>query len=178
MMSANTQIHKGPKIVFVCLDITLSHYHHYADFIWRHSTYKMLVKYIQSSVCLRLFQFSQLFFYVIYGLWVFGLLISVVRLWEYVSFILYRISLLSSLNRKFEPLAIVSGKIMKQWYVLYELLYSYCHAKTKDNILGMRADSIIIFIAYTKLKKILGNKNFYDRQAKFIFTGLPGDLDS
>ena len=45
MMSANSRIRFGLQIVFVCLYITPSPYHHCADFIWRHWTYKMPVRY-------------------------------------------------------------------------------------------------------------------------------------
>lgn len=31
MMCANENVHFGLKIVFVCLHITLPHYHHYAE---------------------------------------------------------------------------------------------------------------------------------------------------
>ena len=41
MMSANSRLRFGLQIVFVCLYITPSHYHHCANFIWRHWTYKM-----------------------------------------------------------------------------------------------------------------------------------------
>ena len=45
MMSANSPIRFGLQIVFVCLYITPSHYHYCANFIWRHWTYKMPVRY-------------------------------------------------------------------------------------------------------------------------------------
>ena len=54
MMSANSRIRFGSQIVFVCLYITPSHYHHCANFIWRHRTYKMPVRYNLSSVWVRL----------------------------------------------------------------------------------------------------------------------------
>ena len=50
MMSANSRTRFGLQIVFVCLYITPSHYHHCANFIWRHWTYKMPVRYNLSSV--------------------------------------------------------------------------------------------------------------------------------
>ena len=40
----------GLQIVFVCLYITPSHYHHCANCIWRHWTFKMSVTYNLSSV--------------------------------------------------------------------------------------------------------------------------------
>ena len=54
MMSANNRMRFGMQIVFVCLYITPSHYHHCANFIWRHWTYKMPVRYNLSSVWVRL----------------------------------------------------------------------------------------------------------------------------
>ena len=102
IMSANSRIRFGLHIVFVCLYITPSHYHHCANFIWRHWTYKMPVRYNLSSVWVRLSIFSQLSIiqYV-------GLCFSVypLPLWwlrEYIYFVL----LLSS-NRKYELLPIV-----------------------------------------------------------------------
>ena len=58
MKSANSRIHFVLPIVFVCLYITPSHYHHCANFIWRHWTYEMPVSYNLSSVWVRLSIFS------------------------------------------------------------------------------------------------------------------------
>ena len=60
MMNANSRIRFGLQIVFVCLYITPSHYHNCANCIWRHWTYKMLVRFNLSSVWVRLSTFSQL----------------------------------------------------------------------------------------------------------------------
>ena len=60
MMSANSRIRFGLQIVFICLYITPSHYHHCANFIWRHWKYKMPVRYDLSIVWVRLSIFSQL----------------------------------------------------------------------------------------------------------------------
>ena len=78
MMSANSRICLSLQIVFVCLNITPSHYHHCANFIWRHWTYKMPVRYNLSSVWIRLSIFSQLS--IILGLCVFSLPISFVMI--------------------------------------------------------------------------------------------------
>ena len=59
MMSANSQIRFGLQIVFVCLYITPSPYHHCANFIWRHWTYKMPVRFNLSCMWVRLSIFSQ-----------------------------------------------------------------------------------------------------------------------
>ena len=69
MMSANSRIRFGLRIVFVCLYITPSQYHHCANFIWRHWTYRMPVRYNLSSVWVRLSISSQLsvIFYTICG---------------------------------------------------------------------------------------------------------------
>ena len=74
--SANSWIRFGLQIVFVCLYITPSHYHHCANFIWRHWTYKMPVRYNLSSVWVRLSIFSQLSNLQYVGLCVFSLPIS------------------------------------------------------------------------------------------------------
>ena len=101
--SANSLIRFGLQIVFVCLYITPSHYHHCANFIWSHWTYKMPVRYnlssvwvikvkhilsvIQSTICGAVcFQFTHFLF----------------DDWENIYFVL-----LSSSNRKYELLPIV-----------------------------------------------------------------------
>ena len=58
------------------LYITPSHYHHCANFIWRHWTYKMPVRYNLSGVWVRLSIFSQLSIIQYVGLCVFSLPIS------------------------------------------------------------------------------------------------------
>ena len=78
MMSANSRIRFGLQIVFACLYITPSHYHHCAKFIWRHWTYKMPVRYDLSSVTLSIFSQLSIIQYV--GLCVFSLPISFVRI--------------------------------------------------------------------------------------------------
>ena len=80
IMGANSWIRFGLLIVFVCLHITPSHYHHCANFIWRHWTYKMPVSYILSSVWVRLSIFSQLSIIHYMGLCVFSLPISFVMI--------------------------------------------------------------------------------------------------
>ena len=80
MMSANSRIRFGLQIAFVCLCITPSHYHHCANFIWRHWTYKMPVRYNLSSVWVRLSIFSQLSIIQYARLCVFSLPISVVMI--------------------------------------------------------------------------------------------------
>ena len=101
MMSANSRIRFGLQIVFVCLYITPPHCYHYANFIWRHWTYKMPVRYNLSSVWVRLSIFSQLSIIQYVGLCVFSLSISLWWLREYIYFIF-----LSSSNRKYEVLPI------------------------------------------------------------------------
>ena len=60
-------------IVFVCLQITPSHYHHYTDLSEGSELLKCLVRYMLSSVCLRFRQFSQSSFVQYLGLRVFSL---------------------------------------------------------------------------------------------------------
>ena len=80
MMSATSRIRFGLQIVFVCLYITPFHYHHCANFIWRHWTYKMPVRYNLSSVWVRLSIFSQLSIIQYVELYVFSLPISFVMI--------------------------------------------------------------------------------------------------
>ena len=80
MMSANSGIPFGLQIIFVCLYITPSHYHHCANFISRHWNYKMPVGYNLSSVWVRLSIFSQLSIIQYVGLCVFSLPISFVMI--------------------------------------------------------------------------------------------------
>ena len=71
--------------------------------IWRHWTYKISVRYILSSVCVRLSIFSQLSIIQYVGLCVFSLPISLVMIETvYIYF-----ALSSSSNRKYELLSIV-----------------------------------------------------------------------
>ena len=77
MMSANSRIRFGLRIVFVCLYITPSHYHNCAN-IWRHWTYKMPVRYILSNVWVRVSIFFQLSIVHYMGLCIFSLPISLV----------------------------------------------------------------------------------------------------
>ena len=65
--SANSRIRFGLQIVFVCLYITPSHYHHCANFIWRHWTHKMSVRYNLSSVWVRLKHILSVIHYTICG---------------------------------------------------------------------------------------------------------------
>ena len=80
MMNANSRIRFGLQIVFVCLYITPSHYHNCANFIWRHWTCKMPVRYNLSSVWVRLSIFSQLSIIQYVGLCIFSLFISFVMI--------------------------------------------------------------------------------------------------
>ena len=80
MVSANSRIRFGLQIVFVCLYITQSHYHHCANFIWRQWNYKMPVRYNLSSVWVRLSIFFQSSIIQYVGLCVFSLSISFVMI--------------------------------------------------------------------------------------------------
>ena len=101
MMSANSRIHFGLQIVLVCLYITPSHFLSLCKLIWRHWTYRMPVRYILSSVWVRLSIFSQLSILRYVGLCVFSLPISLVMIAR-----IYTVchQLLSSSNRKCEVL--------------------------------------------------------------------------
>ena len=80
MMSANIRICFGLQIVLVCLQSTSSHYHHCTNLSWRHWTHKMPVRYILSSVWVRLSIFSPLSIIQYMGLYVFSLPISLVMI--------------------------------------------------------------------------------------------------
>ena len=60
-------------VMFVCLQITPSHYHHYADLSEGIELLKCLVRYMLPSVCLRLRQFFQSSFVQYMGLCIFNL---------------------------------------------------------------------------------------------------------
>ena len=77
-MSANSRIRFGMQIVFVCLFITPSHYHHCANLSEDIELIKCLSSYILSSVWVRLNIFSQLSIVHYMGLCVFSLHISLV----------------------------------------------------------------------------------------------------
>ena len=99
MMSANSSIHFGLQIVFVCLYITPSHYHHCANLS---EDIKMPVRYILSSVWVRLSIFSQLSILHYMGLCVFNLPIPLMMTEKGIHFLL-----LSSSNQKYELLSIL-----------------------------------------------------------------------
>ena len=80
MMSVNSRIRFVVQIVFICLYIIPSHYHHCANFVWRHWNYKMPVRYNLSSVWVRLSIFSQLSIIQYVGLCVFSLPIPFVMI--------------------------------------------------------------------------------------------------
>ena len=80
MMSVNIRIRLGLQILFVCLYTTPSHYHHCANFIWRHWIYKMPVRYNVSSAWVRLSIFSHSSIIQSVGLCVFSLSISFVMI--------------------------------------------------------------------------------------------------
>ena len=80
MMSANSGIRFGLQTAFVCLYIIPSHYHHCANFIWKHWTWKMPVRYNLSSVWVRLSILSQLSIIQYVGLCVFSLPTSFVMI--------------------------------------------------------------------------------------------------
>ena len=66
MMCANNQVHYGLVIVLICLNITLIHYHHYADVSQGFEILTCLPGTFFLSVCLRLSQLS-IIFHAIFG---------------------------------------------------------------------------------------------------------------
>ena len=97
MMSANSQIRFGLQIVFVCLYITPSHYHHCANFIWRHWTYKMPVRYNFSSVWVRLSIFSVIH-YTICGAVCFQFTHFLCDDWKNIHTLCYHLHQIKSMN--------------------------------------------------------------------------------
>ena len=94
MMSANSWIRFGLQIIFVCLYITPSHYHHCANFIWRHWALKRPIRYNLSSVWVRLSIFSHLSIIQYVGLCVFSLPIFFVMI--EIIYILWLIIIIKS----------------------------------------------------------------------------------
>ena len=80
MMSANSRIRSGLLTVFVCLFITLSHYHHCANLSEDIELIKCLSDIYLSSVWVRLSIFSQLSIIQYMGLCVFSLPISLMMI--------------------------------------------------------------------------------------------------
>ena len=123
MMSANSRIRFGLQIVFVCLYITPSHYHHCANFIWRHWTYKMPVRYNLSSVWVRLSIFSQLsvIHYTICGAVCFQFTHFLCDDWENIYTLSYYHHQIGSMN--YHPLFRVrswnNGMRCMSFYILY-----------------------------------------------------------
>ena len=76
MMCAYIRVHYGPMVVFLCLNIKLPHYHHYADLSEGIELLKCLSVNSVSLVCLRFSQFSQLSFMQYMGLCLLSLHIS------------------------------------------------------------------------------------------------------
>ena len=98
MISANSRIRFGLQIVFVCLYITPSHYHHCANLIWRRITYKMPVRYNLSSVWVRLSIFSQLSKYTIGGAVCFQFTHFLCDDWENIYTLSYYHNQIGSMN--------------------------------------------------------------------------------
>ena len=95
MMSANIRIRFGLQIILVCFYSAPSHYHHRANLSEGIELCIMPVRYILSSVWVRLSISSPLSIIQYVGLYVFSLPIS------------HEIVLLSSSNRKYELLPVV-----------------------------------------------------------------------
>ena len=95
MMCANNWIHLGLKVILVCLHIALSNGLSLLCWqIWKHWIYKMHVRYILSSVCLRLRPFSQLFLCNI-SCWIFSAYAFLFR-WLWEKFVLHFIIIITS----------------------------------------------------------------------------------
>ena len=100
MMSANIRIRFGVQIVFVCLYITPSHYHHCANLSEDSKLIRCLLD-IFCRVCEIKYIFSVIH-YTIYGVMCFQFTHFPCDDWENIHLVL-----LSSSNRKYELLSIV-----------------------------------------------------------------------
>ena len=98
MMCANNGVHYGPIVIFIYFYITLPHDHHYAD-IWKYWTPKRLVRYILSSVCLRLSLYCNYLSCNIWG--------SVYSAYPFDDENTCTLSYYHHKNQKYEPFAIV-----------------------------------------------------------------------
>ena len=101
MMRANSWIRFGLQIVFVCRFLHYTISLSLCKLIWRHWTYKMLVRYILSCMCVRLSIFSRLSIIQYVGCCVFSLPVTFVMIGRIDLYILCLI--LSSSNRRYEP---------------------------------------------------------------------------
>ena len=79
LMCAINWVHIEPMVIFICLHITLPHFHLYADLPESIEFLKCLSGTF-SSVCLRLSKFAQLFFTQYMGLCVFSSPISLMMI--------------------------------------------------------------------------------------------------
>ena len=100
MMRANSWIRFGLQIVFVCRFVLYTISLSLCKLIWRHWTYKMLVRYILSCMCARLSIFSRLSIIQYVGFCVFSLPITFVMIGRIYILCL----ILSSSNRRYEPI--------------------------------------------------------------------------
>ena len=123
MMSANSRIRFGSQIVFVCLYITSSHYHHCANFIWRHWTYKMPVRYNFSSVWVKIKHILSVIHYTICGAVCFQVTLFFRDDWENIHTLFYYHHQIGSIN--YYPLFSVrswnNGMRCMSFYILLEL---------------------------------------------------------
>ena len=102
MMSSNSRMRFGLQIVFVCLYIASSHYHHCAKLIWRYWTYKNACQIYFVEYVSEIKHILSVIHYTIYGAVWFQLTHLACDDWENIYFVL-----LSSSNRKCELLSIV-----------------------------------------------------------------------
>ena len=118
VMSVNIRIHFRLQIVLVCLYLTPSHYQHCANFIWRHWTYKMPVRYNLSSVWVRLSIFSWLSIIQYVGLCVFKIPIPFVMIER-----IYILCLIIIIKSEVWTIIHCLGLGHEKWYALYVFLY-------------------------------------------------------
>ena len=153
-MSANSRIRFGLQIVFICLYITPSHYHHCGNLFEDIEFIKYLQIYFVK--CVRVSIFSQLSIIQYMGLCVFSSPTSLVMI-ERVYALSYHHHQIASMN--YNPLF-----RFRFWNI------------------GMRCMPLCIlmnmFLGFAWLTKILKSDTFQARKSKVRVTGLPSDLET
>ena len=119
MMSVNSRIRFGLHIVFVCLYLTPSHYHHCANFIWRHWAYNLPVRYNLSSVS-KIKHILSVIHYIICGVVCFQFTHSLCDDWENIYTLSYYHHQIGSMNyyRLFRVRSWNNGMRCMSFYIL------------------------------------------------------------
>ena len=127
----------GFQIVFVCLYITPSYHHHYANFIWRHWTYKMPVRYNLWSVS-KIMHFLSVIHYTISGAVCFQFTHSLCDNWDNIYTLTYYHNQIGSMN--YDPLFKVrswnNGMRCMSFFIL-TILIAITHTHSYVKLMGI-----------------------------------------